>query len=206
MKAERIILRGLQLGLAFLTALMPAQAETTEPSNVPPEICDLVVTADRGTGDVVVNWSGGTPPFVVVRSNADDLRLAQRLEVVTASSRSRRVVDHDVLASGRRLFYQVYDHNSQPQVFGFSPDGGLPGAEIRVRGVGFPSDCGKIKVMAGGVDVPEKLDCGFLGFTFRVPVNGMTGYLLVATPAGATVAGAQSEPTCNGKPRRARSW
>jgi len=86
------------------------------------------------------------------------------------------------------------------------PRGGVPGAEITVRGVGFRSDCNKITVRAGGAEAPDKLRCSFLGFTFKVPVNGMTGYLLVATPAGVADAGMNAEETCNGKPRQPRSW
>ncbi len=80
MKAIRMMLRGLQVGLVFLAAVVVVHAETTEPSGVPPEICDLVVTGLPDTGDVVVSWSGGTQPFVVVRSDTEGqaLRLPGR--------------------------------------------------------------------------------------------------------------------------------
>jgi hypothetical protein len=184
-------------------------AETRVPTYVPPDICDLTVTADRETGDVAIAWSGGIAPFIVVRSETQELRLSNRLEVVGWDLRSTLFVDRRAYRADRRFYYQVYDRNSQPEIFGFSPDGGLPGAEIRVRGVGFRSDCAKITVQAGGREVPTKLDCGFLGFTFKVPIDSMTGFLIVATPAGVALAGdvgEETRPMCKGAPRRPRSW
>jgi len=205
------IARALALAAVLLSVVRfaPINAETRVPTYVPPEICDLTVAADRETGDVTVAWSGGTAPFILVRSGARDLRDSTRFEVVASGLRSTKFVDHLAYRAGRRLCYQIFDRNSVPEVFGFSPDGGVPGTEIRVRGVGFRSDCAKITVQAGGVEVPVKLDCGFLGFTFKVPVNSMTGSLIVATPAGAALAGDQGEdmqPMCKGVPRKPRSW
>jgi len=195
--------------LVLVTWCSPLQAETRVPTYVPPDICNLTVTADRETGDVTIAWSDGTAPFIVVRSETEDLQQSTGLEVIASGVRSTQFVDRRAYRDGRRLYYQVYDRNSQPEIFGFSPDGGLPGAEIKVRGVGFSSDCAKITVQVGGSDVPVKLDCGFLGFTFKVPLNAMTGSLIVATPAGAALAGDSGEdvqPMCKAAPRRPRSW
>ena len=198
---------------AAILALTPwwstLRAETRVPIHVPPEICDLTVSAARETGDVTIAWSGGKAPFVVVRSDAKDFRVSKRLEVIASGLRSTQFVDRGAYRAGKRLYYQIYDPNSMPEVFGFSPDGGLPGAEIRVRGVGFRSDCAKITVEVAGSEAPIKLDCSFLGFTFKVPPNAMTGSLIVATPAGAALAGdtgTELQPICHGVPRTPRSW
>jgi hypothetical protein len=198
---------GLGLACCFIVALsLQVHAESEEPRNVPPEICDLAVVADPGSGDVTVTWSGGTAPFTVVRSEVEELRDAKHFEVVAEGLRSRRFVDRRAFNPDGRLYYQVYDSNVVPEVFDFSPDGGVPGAEIRVRGVGFPADCDEITVQVGGVDVPTKLNCCFTGFTFRVPLNSMTGPLIVVTPTGAALAGTVGEESCKGTPRRPRSW
>jgi hypothetical protein len=193
-------------GWAGLVLLSPVYAESPEPKDVPPDICDVAAVADQGTGDVIVSWSGGTPPFTVVRSDAADFRKAALVDVVASGIPSRRFVDRKAFDPDERLYYQVYDPTSPPDVFGFSPDGGLPGAEIRVRGVGFPSNCDEIVLQAGGVEVPIKLDCSFTGFVFKVPQNAVTGHLLVGTPAGVADAGLDQEMYCNGTPRHPVTW
>jgi len=190
----------------FVAASTQAFTESRVPLSVPPELCDLRVVADEKSGDVRLSWSGGTPPFTVVRSETEDFRHAKDLEVVAPTVRSNGFEDRRAFSTDKRFFYQVYDQNSPPDIFEFSPDGGLPGAEITVRGVGFCSDCGKIGVYIGGVEAPVKLECGFLGFKFKTPTNAMTGYLVVAAPGGVADAGMEAEDECRGKPRRPRSW
>lgn len=185
----------------------PALAETTVPRDLPPEICDLSVVADPTGSDATLTWSGGTPPFMVVRSESEDFSADEYLEVLALAVPSRQFVDRGVVASDGRLFYQVFDANSQPQIFRFTPNAGLPGSQVQVRGVGFPSDCNQITVLVGGAEVPTKLDCSFTGFTFEVPTDSVTGYLMVATPAGATVAGSPYQGEyCKGQLQPPRSW
>jgi len=135
-----------------------------------------------------------------------DLRSSARLEVVASGVDSRRFVDRGAFDPQARLYYQVYDLHSPPTVFGFSPDGGVPGSEITVRGVGFRSDCNDVLVQAGGVEVPLKVECSFTRVVFKVPQNAMTGHLIVATPAGAAVAGVEEEMYCHGTARHPMSW
>ena len=90
-------------GLA-MAAWTLAYAESRIPLSVPPEICDLDVVANHETGDVRVSWSGGTPPFIVVRSDTEDLRLAKKLEVVAPAVRTNEFVDRRAFFAGRRLF------------------------------------------------------------------------------------------------------
>jgi hypothetical protein len=193
-------------GFITMAGYAPVLAESILPTNIPPEICDLAVAADQEPGDVVVTWSGGTPPFTIVRSDAEDLATATRLEVVAQNQRTSRFVDRGASRAGNRSYYQVYDVNSVPVVFGLSPDGGLPGSKITVRGVALRSDCDELTVRIAGHDVPTKFDCSFTGFSFKVPVDAFTGSVIVATPAGATVVGAEEAETCKGEPRRPRSW
>lgn len=125
MNSQSIAVRSFTAVLSCLAvaACTLAYAASRTPINVPPEICDLVVVADHETGDVRVSWSGGTPPFIVVRSDTEDLRLATRLDVVAPAARVSEFVDPRAFLARRRLFYQVYDRNSLPDIFGFSPEG-----------------------------------------------------------------------------------
>jgi hypothetical protein len=116
-------------------------------------------------------------------------------------------VDISVDPAKQRFFYQVFDVNSQPRIFDLSPHAGVSGSQVHVRGIGFPSDCTQIEAVLGGTKVSAKHDCSFTGFTFEVPRDSATGYLMVATPAGATVSGIPYEgESCNGEPQPAKSW
>ena len=191
------------LTVVFFTLL---RAETRVPTKLPPEICNLGVTVEQRSGNAVITWSGGTPPFTVIRADKEDLAFAKRIEVIASAVRSRRFTDPRALLTRRKSYYQVYDSNSIPRLLEISPDAGLPGTEIRVHGVGFPSDCRKITVELAGVKAETKSNCSFTGFTFKVPLDAITGSIIVATPAG--VADTDSEETefCKGTPRLPRSW
>lgn len=193
-------------GLVLMIAA-PAMADTLIPLDRPPDICDLAVAVDPMTRDVTVTWSGGTPPFVVVRSDRESFRDDEHLDVLAMTLSSREYVDPAGRPSGGRRYYQVYDVNSGPKVYGFFPNAGLPGSQVRVRGTGFPSDCEDITVFLGGSEAPTKRDCSFTGFTFEVPPKSHVGYLVIVTPGGATVAGGlDEEEMCHGKPRHPVSW
>jgi hypothetical protein len=195
--------------IAFCVILVffgAAKGDSSEPVHVPPVVCHMTVDADRSTADVTITWSGGTPPFTLVRGNTDHFSKATRLEVLSSRLHSRRFVDRGAFVPGKRFYYQVYDHNSQPEVFEFTPDGGLPGAVITVRGVAFAPDCSKMTVLMAGTKAEEKLDCTFTSFKFKVPKNAVTGSLIVATPAGATVPGTDQGDYCNGVRRQPTSW
>ena len=212
----------------ILALCVPAMATSVEPQHVPPEICHLAV-ARHPSGDVLVTWSGGTAPFTVIRSPSPVLTSPQDregsgpvlaiatgtasrtpqtkpvIQVVASNVQSRHVLDRDVAKSSRRWYYQVYDRHSAPVVLGFAPDGGLPGSWISVHGAALVSDCNLLTVKIAGVEAKVKRRCTFTGFDFQVPANMITGSLIVATPAGASIVGDMLD-YCNGKPRQMVSW
>ncbi len=151
-------------------------AESPEPRGIVPVVCDASVSVEYESGDVSVIWSDGTPP-PVVRIDADELSRASTVEVVLLKSTSRHVIDRGAFDATRRYYYQVYDANSPPHICYFSPDGGLPGTEICVKGVSFPSNCDELQIHLAGVEATEINDCNFTGFVYRVPEGTITGYL-----------------------------
>ena len=80
-----------------------------------PEICDVAVTLDPASG-AVVTWSGGTPPFLIVRGNAARFDRASELNYIERI-REHRYVDSSVRQSDRRYYYQVYDNFSARELF-----------------------------------------------------------------------------------------
>jgi len=82
-----------------------------------PEICDLVVIRDSKSNTAIINWSGGTPPFSIVRGDAPRFDQAGEIKHLADGISIRRYVDSGALKSGRRYWYQVYDDNSAPEVY-----------------------------------------------------------------------------------------
>jgi len=80
-----------------------------------PEICDVAVTFDPAAG-AVVTWSGGTPPFLIVRGNAARFDQASDLHYIERIQ-DRRYVDSSVRQPDRRYYYQVYDNFSAREIF-----------------------------------------------------------------------------------------
>jgi len=105
-------LKNTLLRLLTVVVFTPLGAVSTLPTKLPPEICNLVVTMEQRSGDVVITWSGGTPPFTVIRADKEDLALAERIEVIGSAVRSRRFTDPGALISRKKSYYQVYDSNS----------------------------------------------------------------------------------------------
>jgi hypothetical protein len=73
----------------------PALTETEEPREVPPDVCDIAAVADPVRGTVTITWSGGTPPFTIVRSRGEDLS-EERLEVLASARPGFRSTRHAV--------------------------------------------------------------------------------------------------------------
>jgi len=82
-----------------------------------PEICDVAVALDRKSGEVTVTWSGGTPPFQVIRGDAPRFDRATELDWLADRATQRRHVDAKPRKPGRRYYYQVYDYNSARELF-----------------------------------------------------------------------------------------
>jgi hypothetical protein len=180
-------------------------AETTIPENLPPDICYVVAALDTGTGDVTISWSGGTAPFTVVRANARDFREATDVEVI-ASDVSRGFTDRRAARSATRWWYQVFDRNSMPEIYGVTPDAAHVGEAVTVEGAGFSPNCDQNLVQFGGRDVPSTRDCSFTRLTFTIPGDSVSGYVVVVAPGGAAVADMEPRQYCDGEPRLPVSW
>lgn len=108
--------------LLVLLACFSTVRALEEPANLSPEICDLVVKSDSRSSNAVITWSGGTPPFSVVRGDAARFDQATEVMHLSETVSKRRYVDLGALRSGRRYYYQVYDLNSAPEVFSIRSD------------------------------------------------------------------------------------
>ena len=183
--------------------LMPVlvQAESPEPMNVPPRVGPLCVEADDESGNVSLEWTGGSPPFAVVRADHRCFRDAEHVWVLESHLEVRNFVDSGALRLGTRMYYQVYDANSVPEAHWVAPDGGLPGQEITVRGAGFDSDCSKNSVYIAG-SAARVIDCSFIHLVFVVPEDSITGSVIVATPTGGALVG----DSCTEVSRKPATW
>ena len=187
--------------IVFLLMPVLAQAESPEPTNVPPQVGPLGLDTDDKSGDVALEWTGGTPPFAVVRADHQCFRDAEHVWLLGSGLRTRNFMDSGVLRLGEQMYYQVYDANSVLEAHWVSPDGGLPGREITVRGAGFDSDCSKNSVYIAGV-AARVVECSFIHLVFVVPEDLITGSVMVASPTGATLVGG----SCTELSRKSVTW
>ena len=187
------------VAIAFVPVLL--QAESPEPTNVPPQVGPLSVVADDKSGDIVLEWSGGTPPFAIVRADHQCFRDADHVWALGADLKARSFVDSDPLQLGTRVYYQVYDANSIPEAHWLSPDGGLPGQEITIRGAGFDHDCSRNSVHIAGTSA-RVVNCSFIHLVFVVPDNSITGSVTVSTPTGTALVG----DCCTDISRQPATW
>lgn len=183
------------------------RAEEQPAVNLPPEICELSVKADPGSGDALLSWSGGTPPFVVVRGDAGSLDEATKVEYLSMNVAGRRFLDSGALRKGHRFYYQVYDHNSVPEVFTMTPDDPHEGDVATIRGIGFSRDCARnIVVFDGGLEVRPRGKCDFTGFQFTIPLGAVSGSLMFVSPNGVGGFGDHQSYRCDGMPRSPATW
>jgi hypothetical protein len=82
-----------------------------------PEICDLAVARDAAAESVTVTWSGGTPPFLVIRGDGPRFDRAKELDWLAERVMAHRYLDARPRASGEHYYYQVYDFNSARELF-----------------------------------------------------------------------------------------
>ena len=104
-----------------------------------PEICNLLVTRDAAS--VIVTWSGGTPPFSIMRADGPCFGSANELTYLSEHVSGRRYVDHQVLSVKRRFWYQVFDRNSAVYVFSIS-SGEPKEHDPRTIHPNAPDECG----------------------------------------------------------------
>jgi hypothetical protein len=167
----------------------------------PPAICDIKVTT-TGTDGVLLRRKGGTPPFVVLRSDAADFTAARDVRVLATAEREFR----DRVGRGQRYWYQVMDRHSPPLLFRTEPDVPHEGELVTIRGAGFDPNCkGNHLIMEGTMDVAPLQDCTSSSVSFKVPLHAVSGELEVMTGRGLGVFGSALED-CEGIPREAVTW
>jgi hypothetical protein len=108
---------------------------------LPPQICNLSVSRDPNSDDVIVRWSGGTPPFSVVRSDGPCFGKANEIKYLSDKISGHRYIDRHAQRAKRRFWYQVYDDNSGTQVFSIGPAEPERGDPTVIHPNGF-GDCG----------------------------------------------------------------
>jgi hypothetical protein len=205
MRLSAVTARFLGGALLFASGSQRVQADLKPNPDRPPEICDLVVTADPSNGDVTILWSGGTPPFVLVRGDARSFLEAKSIEFLSMNVTDRRYKDRGASRAGRRYFYQVYDHRSPPEVMSLVPGEFHDGDVVRVRGIGFSRDCSEnTVVLPGAVEVQPRGKCEFTGFEFAVPRGAVSGNVMFASPNGNCLLGDCQQ--CRGVLRRPATW
>ena len=169
----------------------------------PPAICGLKVTA-AGADGVLLRWTGGTPPFVVLRSEAADFTAARDVRVLAAGVASREYRDR--VGRGQRYWYQVMDRHSPPLLFRIEPDAPHEGELVTIHGAGFDVNCKRNHlIMEGTMDVAPLQDCTSSSVSFKVPLHAVSGELEVMTGRGLGVFGSALED-CEGIPREAVTW
>ena len=103
----------------MLLSFSLAICETPEPpQSSNPRLCDLNVTHDESSGDVVVEWLGGSPPFAVLRADNEDYEQTDAIQVLAIGLCERIFTDEAILDSGNRYWYFIMDINSPPMIFG----------------------------------------------------------------------------------------
>jgi len=196
MKSSRVTLAAT---FAFLTTVMADEIPVARP----PAICELKVTM-AGTGGVLLRWKGGTPPFVVLRSDAADFTAARDVRVLATGVALREYRDR--VGSGERYWYQLMDRHSPPLVFRTEPDIPHEGELVTIHGAGFDPNCkGNHLIMAGTMDVAPLQRCTFSSVSFKVPLHAVSGELQVLTGRGLGVFGSALED-CEGILREAVTW
>jgi len=184
---------------AFLTTVMADEIPVARP----PAICELKVTT-AGTSGVLLRWKGGTPPFVVLRSDAADFTAAGDVRVLAAGVALRDYRDR--VGSGERYWYQVMDRHSPPLLFRTEPDVPHEGELVTIHGAGFDPNCkGNHLIIEGTMDVAPLQHCTSSTVSFKVPLHAVSGVLEVMTGRGLGVFGS-ALGDCEGTPREAVTW
>lgn len=184
---------------AILTTVMASEIPVARP----PAICDLKVTA-VGTDAVLLRWKGGTPPFVVLRSDAADFTAARDVRALAGAVPIREFRDR--IGRGVRYWYQVMDRHSPPLLFRIEPNDPHEGDLVTIRGAGFNPDCKRNHlIIEGTMDAAPLQRCTSSSVSFQVPLHSVSGDIEVMTDRGPGMFGSALED-CEGIPREALTW
>jgi len=169
-----------------------------------PQVCDLSVRADMKSGIVWVVWNGGTPPYVVVRSNQAALSEQSDVRIVESRLTSRALGIPERLSDRYPYRYQVYDASAVPEAISVKPARFKKGQVVALRGFGFAKDCALNRVTVAGLPAEEVSGCSQHGLKFRAPADADASGIAIHGPSGDGGAGDQQR--CNGVIRRPQTW
>jgi hypothetical protein len=186
---------------ALLFAARYAPAESLEPVPTADPIRDLSVSVAESSHDITLHWSGGSPPFTIVRGDSACFRDAERIWLVAENVDDRHFVDRRAQSIGARLYYRVFDKNSPPEAHWIVQPDSRRGRRAEIRGVAFDRNCARNAVYIDGVPA-EVIDCNFIQLVVLAPQDRASGKVVVETSAGADVVGAE----CVGVASHARTW
>ena len=186
------------------TALTAAAVSATEiPVARPPAICGVTATV-LDSGEIVLRWEGGTPPFLVLRGDDEDFTAAREVRLLASDVAAREFRDR--VEGGRRYWYQVADRNSPPLLFRTDPSDPHEGDLVTIHGVGFDSNCRNNHLILGGrMDAVPLQNCTFTSVQFEVPLHVISDEPMVMTGRGLGRFGFDLED-CNGIPKGAVTW
>src|SRR5262245_36420434 len=142
--------------LAFLfIALAPSLSLHSDQQAVPrpPEICDLSVQREDQSGDVIITWSGGTPPFSIARADAQCFGKASEIRHLVENVKDHRYVDVAAARSGDRFWYQVFDDNSPMEIWYIGP-ADADNSDPNVTHPTGDGDCGNLDTCHGNPREP----------------------------------------------------
>ena len=136
----------------------------------------------------MVSWSGGYPPFLVMRSEAAEILDGVRLDWFAVDTEDRRFLDRTAATSDQRYYYRVYSKNSPPRVFAMQPAAPRSRDTVTLYGVGFGTECEDNHVMfisSPWIDVSVVEPCEPMQLGFSIPAVTGVGRIMVITPTGA---------------------
>ncbi|MBZ5638613.1 MAG: hypothetical protein LAO51_07625 [Acidobacteriia bacterium] len=167
------------------------------PAIPPPDVRTLRMSADHRNGVIVLNWTDGTAPFSVARSESADFSAPTRLTYVTRNDRMSTVWDA-VLDDGETYYYLVSDRNAAPTVYSIAATEGPgihDGDTLVIDGVGFDDDCSRIAVYFPGGTSITPISCSRTRIEAQVRAETASRSIAVVSPTGGSRPAGQVKAT-----------
>jgi len=188
-------MRKLLIAASLCSLLLPGPVlvlnalASENPVTPPPDVQTLALTADVPGGNVVMNWSDGTGPFSVQRSESPNFLSPTNLTFITRSTAGGPVSD-PVLNDGKLYYYLVSDANAATQAYsitGVSGSTPYEGEGILIDGVGFGGSCANNSVYYDGGVLANLTSCSSTQLQAEIPAHAVSGKVVVVSPNGTSV-------------------
>jgi hypothetical protein len=198
------IVRAVVILFAEVVASGHDRVAPPDPGTDSSEICNLSVQALDDHGLVLLTWSGGTPPFVVMRSDRGSFSEGADLTLVESRVSTRQFVIPERPGLRYHYWYQVFDRNSVPEAFSVKPATFKKEQRVSVRGIGFSKDCAQNRVLVAGIVAGEIRGCSENGLKFRAPADSNASTVSFVGPNGNGSVGDQQR--CKGALQHPLTW